>query len=335
MENLGKIVRIVLIILVLVAAAASAGFYWWQQNQNQLPEFIASGNGRLEAEEVHVAAKYPGRVAEVLVDEGDMVENGQVLARMDTAELDAILARARANIAQLEENVAEADARIVQSQSQLKFAQQELDRALFLVENGHVSKERVERRLSERDIAQAALDGARFHRASAAKSVESAVLEAARIQTQIDDSVLKAPRQGRVQYRLAEPGEVLAGGGRVVTLLDLSDVYMTIFLPTAQAGRVFIGSDARIILDAIPEYVIPATVSFVAAHAQFTPREVETRSEREKLMFRVKITIAPTLLLAHMEKVKSGVPGEAFVLLGSETEWPDRLAIKLPPAPAP
>jgi HlyD family secretion protein len=107
---------------------------------------------------------------------------------------------------------------------------------------------------------------------------------------------------------------------------------MTIFLPTAQVGRVFIGSDARITLDAAPALVIPAKVSFVSAKAQFTPREVETRSEREKLMFRVKVKIDPALLLAHVEKVRTGLPGEAYVLLGSGAAWPARFAVKLPAA---
>lgn len=325
--------RRLVIILVFAAVAAGGGYYWWQQEQSRLPEGIASGNGRIEAEEVHVAAKYAGRVAEVLVEEGDRVESGQILARMDTAELEASLATAKANIARAQEDVAKATAQILQRRSELKFAEQELDRALFLFQRGHVSKERAEQRQSERDTAHAALDAAGFHRASAEKAVESAVSEAVRIQIQIDDSHLKAPRDGRVQYRLAEPGEVLASGGRVVTLLDLTDVYMTIFLPTAQVGRVFVGSAARIILDAVPEYVIPAKVSFVAAEAQFTPREVETRSEREKLMFRVKVKIDPQLLIAHMEKVKTGVPGEAFVLLGSDAGWPERLGVKLPPTP--
>ena len=113
-------------------------------------------------------------------------------------------------------------------------------------------------------------------------------------------------------------------------LLDLTDVYMIIFLPTNQVGRVFLGSEARIILDAAPNYVIPAYVSFVSSEAQFTPREVETRSEREKLMFRVKVKIDRELLLAHIEKVKSGLPGEAYVLLGSGNQWPERLAVNLP-----
>lgn len=326
--------RNLLIGLVLAAAASGAAYYWWTQQGNQLPASIAVGNGRIEAEEVHVAAKYGGRVAAVLAEEGDMVSAGEVLARMDIAELEASLARAQADIAQAQEAVAEARAQIAQRESELIFAQQELGRATFLVQKGHVSVERLERRQAERNTAKAVLDAAKARLFSTQRAVESAAAEARRIEAQIDESVLKAPRDGRVQYRLAEPGEVLADGGKVVTLLDLTDVYMTIFLPTGQVGRVFVGSEARIILDAVPEYVIPARVSFVAANAQFTPREVETRSEREKLMFRVKVKIDPALLRAHIEKVKTGLPGEAFVQLGAEAEWPERFDVKLPP-PAP
>jgi len=328
-----KNLRAVLLVLLFAGGAAGGGFYWWQTRQDQLPDHIASGNGRIEAEEVHIATKYAGRVAEVLVEEGDRVEAGQILARMDTAEFMASLAKADAEVAEAEEDVAEAAAQVAQRVSELTFANQELARASFLINKGHVSQERLELRHSQRDSAEAALESPRARLLSTQRAVEAATAEARRIQTQIDDSELKTPRDGRIQYRLAGPGEVLAAGGKVVTVLDLSDVYMTIFLPTAQVGRVRIGSDARIILDAVPEYVIPASVSFVAAEAQFTPREVETRSVREKLMFRLKVKIDPELLLLHREKVKTGLPGEAYVLLGSDGGWPARLAVKLPPAP--
>jgi HlyD family secretion protein len=106
---------------------------------------------------------------------------------------------------------------------------------------------------------------------------------------------------------VAEPGEVLPAGGKVVTALQLSDVYMTIYLPTEQAGRVIVGSEGRIVLDAAPDLVLPAAVSFVAPRSQFTPKEVETRSEREKLMFRIKVRIDPELLVRNLEKVKTGL----------------------------
>ncbi|MGF1628575.1 MAG: HlyD family secretion protein [Kiloniellaceae bacterium] len=320
---------LILLVVILMVAGAFA-YLWWKDRQNDLPDFIASGNGRIEAEEVQVATKYAGRVAEVLVSEGDMVEAGQVLARMDTVELRAGLAAARANVAQAEENVIEARAQIVQRESELKFAQQELDRAQALVTRGHISEQQADQRRSTRDTAQAGLEAARARLASTRRAVEAAQAEAERIETQIAESTLTAPRAGRVQFRLAEPGEVLASGGRVVTLLDLTDVYMTIFLPTAQIGRLLVGNEARIVLDAVPQFVIPARVSFISAEAQFTPREVETLSEREKLMFRVKVKIDPALLTAHIEKVRTGLPGEAYVMLGGGNDWPEHLAANLP-----
>lgn len=326
-------IKIAAALLVLVFVGAVGGWLWWQDRSTRLPDHVTSGNGRIEADEVHVGAKYPGRVAEVLVDEGEMVAAGQLLARMDVAEERASLARALADVAQAEEEVSKARAEILQRQSELTFARQELERALYLVERGHFSEERVEERQSTASIAKAALAAAQAHLKSALRRVDSANAEAERIQTIIEDSNLKAPRQGRIEYRLAEPGEVLEAGGKVVTLLDLTDVYMTIFLPTAEVGRVFVGSDARIILDAVPQYVIPARVSFIASEAQFTPRQVETKNEREKLMFRVKVKIDPELLLAYIERVKTGLPGEAFVMLGPDGLWPDSLEVRLPPLP--
>jgi HlyD family secretion protein len=158
-----------------------------------------------------------------------------------------------------------------------------------------------------------------------------AAVEAARatiesINADITDSILTSPRDGRVQYRVAQPGEVLSAGGRVLNLVDLEDVYMTFFLPTRQAGRIAIGSEARIVLDAAPQYVIPARVSFVADVAQFTPKTVETQDEREKLMFRVKAQIPPELLRKYIQHVKTGLPGRAYVRVDPKAEWPPSLS---------
>lgn len=322
--------RVPLAILVVIIAIAGGGYYYWQQNQQTLPDHIASGNGRIEAEEVRVATKYAGRVDEVLVDEGDVVKAGQVLARMDTAELEASLAKARAEVASAEQGIFEARAGIVQKQSQLSLAERQLQRANELIKNNNIAREQVDQRKSDRDVAEAALAAAKSRLTSSERNVEAAQAELDRIQVQINDSVLKAPRAGRVQYRLAEPGEVLAGGDPVVTVLDLTDVYMTIFLPTRQAGLAFVGNEARIMLDAAPGFVIPAHVSFVADEAQFTPREVETRSERDKLMFRVKIRIARELLEEHSKRVKTGLPGEAYVMLADHKNWPERFTPNVP-----
>lgn len=317
--------------LVLVALAAGGGWYWWRQQQTQLPDDIAYGNGRIEADEIHVATKNGGRVEELTVEEGDYVERGQVIARMDRAELDAALAQSRAEAARARESVAAAKATIVQRQSELRFAEQELARTLKLLSQGNVSQQRADELQAKRDIARAGLDSARAQLTSAERAVDAAEAETRRIQVRIDDTVLTAPQAGRVLYRLAEPGEVLAAGGRVVTILNLASVHMTIFLPTREAGRVLIGNEARIVLDAYSQYVIPARVTFVSPDAQFTPREVETQSERDKLMFRVKVSVPTELLLEHLDKVRTGLPGVAYVRLGSAaTGWPEPLETKLP-----
>ncbi|MGB7397263.1 MAG: HlyD family efflux transporter periplasmic adaptor subunit, partial [Candidatus Macondimonas sp.] len=166
---------------------------------------------------------------------------------------------------------------------------------------------------------------------AARSAVDAAQATIERIQADIDDSVLRSPRDGRVQYRIAQPGEVLAAGGRVLNLIDLGDVYMTFFLPMAQAGRVAYGSEARLVLDAVPNRVIPARISFVADVAQFTPKTVETAEERQKLMFRIKAQIDPELLRQHLSQVKTGLPGMAYVRLDPAAEWPPELAVKLAP----
>jgi len=154
------------------------------------------------------------------------------------------------------------------------------------------------------------------------------------MQTKIDDSTLKSSVMGRVLYRLAHPEEVLGNGGKVLTLLDLANVYMEIFLSSAQAHHVAIGAQARIKLD-ILDFAIPATVSFVSPESQFTPKQVETQSERDKLMFRVKVRIPQELVLSHIEEVKTGVRGVAFIQIptlpaGAPSPWPEFLQ-KLPP----
>lgn len=283
----------------------------WQHYLDGLqPTLVASGNGRIDATEVDVATRLPGRLSEVLVNEGAMVTAGQIVARMDTDELHAQLREANARLLQTKQGERYAEAIVKQRQSELTYARNEYGRSSRLSNEGHVSVERLDQDRNALTTAEAALQAANVQVLEAQAAIEAARAAVDRIQSNIDDSVLVSPIDGRVLYRLAEPGEVLAAGGRVVTVLDLTDVFMTIFLPTQQAGRVTVGDEARIILDALPDYVVPAQVSFVDPQAQFTPREVETRSEREKLMFRIKVKIDPGLLKEHVQRVKTGIPGK-------------------------
>ena len=133
-----------------------------------------------------------------------------------------------------------------------------------------------------------------------------------------------------MQYRVAQPGEVLNSGGKVLNVIDLRDVYMTFFLPTEWAGRVKLGTDVRLVLDAAPQFVIPAKVTFVADVAQFTPKTVETAEERQKLTFRIKAHIDPELLKKYVRDVKTGLPGTAYVQLDPQARWSANLEVRLP-----
>jgi HlyD family secretion protein len=287
-------------------------------------------NGRIEATEIDVATKLPGRIKEVLAKEGDFVEAGQVIARMDTQTLEAELRQAQAQARQAGNAINTAEAVVAQRESELTFAEKQLHRSEDLVARGFVSPEKLDGDRTRMLTAKAALVASRSQVIEAKSALEAATAATERVRSDIQDSTLTAARAGRVQYRLAEPGEVLPAGGKVVTTLDVSDVYMTLFLPETLVGRVAIGAEARIVLDAAPQYVIPATVSYVASEAQFTPKTVETTSERQKLAFRVKAQIEPELLKKYRTQVKTGVPGIAYVRFDSHAAWPPALQPSLP-----
>ncbi|MGD8569569.1 MAG: HlyD family efflux transporter periplasmic adaptor subunit [Gammaproteobacteria bacterium] len=318
--------------IVVLAVLAVVGIIVWQNvQQPELPQGIVSGNGRLEATEVDITTKYPGRLEAVQAKEGDNVKAGQILARMEVRELEAELRQAQAQVKQAQKQRIAANAFITQRKSEVTLAEKNLARSRELYENQNISIEQLQSSETVVQTARAALAAARAELANTDALIEAAQARVETVRTRRDDSVLKSPIGGRVLYRLAEPGEVLPSGGKVLTVLNLTDASMTIFLPTKQAGRLRINDEARMILDAIPEYVIPAKVSFVSPEAQFTPKEVETRTEREKLMFRVKVRIDPELLARHADIMKTGVPGTTYVRLGADVVWPEKLQVHLPP----
>ncbi len=345
-------------LLIAVVVAGAVYIVWQTLRPDGPPEGFASGNGRIEATEIDVATKTAGRVETIAVGEGDFVTRGHVLAVMDTAVLEAQLREAEAELqravigvetaqAQVFQREAEksaAEALVAQRIAERDAAQKRLARAEELVPKGATSVQVLDDRKagfegaraavaaaeSQVSAANAAIGLAKSQVVSARAAVDATRATIQRIRADIDDSTLRSPRDGRVQYRVAEPGEVLPAGGAVLNLVDLTDVYMTLFLPTVDAGRVKLGAEARIVLDAAPEYVIPAKVSFVADVAQFTPKTVETAEERLKLMFRVKARIDEALLKKHIRDVKTGLPGVAYVRLDPEIAWPDTLAVRLP-----
>ena len=345
---------------LLAAGALAGGGYWtWQaMHRDTLPPGLMRGNGRIEAADIDVATRLPGRVRDLLVDEGDSVGAGQVLGHMDVqslqAQRDEALARQRQAASAIDTALAqvtlrESDRRAVQalvSQRESDVdasarrlagaearaggrasAEQELDDDRARVRSARAALAAAR---AQDEAAVAAIGAARTQVEGARATAAAAAATLARIDSEIADASLVAPRAGRVQYRIAEPGEVLGAGGRVLSLVDLSDVHMTFFVPEAVAGRLAIGSEVRLVLDAAPQYVLPATVSYVASTAQFTPKTVETADERQKMMFRVKARLDRALLERHLAQVKTGLPGVAWVRSDPGASWPATLAVKVP-----
>lgn len=342
--------------LIAVVLLLGSGWAYWQQRQARAQdEGFLSSNGRIEATEIDIATKQAGRVGEILVDEGAFVKAGQLLATMQVQTLDAqrreaqaqrqqtltAVASAQAQVAMRHSDKAALQARVRQAEAELDAARRRLARSETLAKDGAASAQtldddRARVRAAEAVLGaaqaqvvsgDAAITAARAQVTSAQSQVEAVDATLERIQAELDDAQLKAPRDGRVQFRVAQPGEVLGAGGRVLNLIDLTDVSMTFFLPTEDAGRVALGTEVRIVLDAAPQYVIPARVSYIASNAQFTPKTVETSSERQKLMFRVRAKIDRELLREHVEQVKTGLPGLAWVRLDPSREWPAHLAL--------
>lgn len=343
---------------IAVILLGLCSFLLWKHLQSPgLGNDFASGNGRIEAIEVDIATKIAGRIKRIDVDEGDYVHKGQVLAVMDTDVLEAQLNEAKAKYEEAQSNVISsrnevaqrqsekkaALATVVQRQAELNLAKNRLARIEKLAAKGHASLDNLDEARSQFYGAQAVLDAANARVAesdasiataeSKVKGAQSSVKAAAatieRLKADINDSTLVAPLDGRIQFRISQPGEVLGAGGRVLNMLDLTNVYMIFFLPTEQAGKVHLGTPVHLVLDAIPQYVIPAKVTFIADVAQFTPKTVETASERQKLMFRVKARIAPDLLRKYIRAVKTGLPGMAYVPLQPDPKWPANLQVNV------
>ena len=308
-----------------IIAAGAGSAYWWTHRVPPLPSGIVFGNGRLEADEIDIQTKFAGRVSRLLVDEGDLVKGGQVLAIMDTSDFQATLGKDEALVEQAQKAVAEANSNAEQLRTQLKLAQQESDRTEDLLKKGFATYELSDQRKQQLNGTKAALLAGEARITEAEHFLKAAGHDVELLKVNIADNTLVAPRDGRIQYRLTNTGEVLGTGGKVFTMLDIGYVYMDVYLPTEQAGKAKIGSDARIVLDAYPNRPIPAHVSFLATQNQFDPKTVETQSERDKFLFRVRVRIDPELLKAHADGVRSGLPGLSYIRVDPKAAWPERL----------
>lgn len=294
-------------------------------NRDDRPTSIVKVNGRLEVQRIEIATKFPGQVLTVAVDEGDQVKVGDEIAQMDPSDYIGQLEGVQAMKQRALQARARAEGeRDVQS-IKASVAQLELDSALELRKQVLISHAELQKRQAQRDGETKGIAIAKAAMGEATAASQEADAGIRRLQTAIKDHTLRAPVTGRIEYRVVEPGSVIPAGGRVATVLDTAHVHMTIYLPSAASGRVRVGDEARIVLDAAPDLRLPAKVSFVSAEAQFTPKHVETPAEREKLSYRVRLALSEDTAMQHAGLLKAGLTGNGYVKLHSEqdTDWAD------------
>ncbi|HNY66261.1 MAG TPA: efflux RND transporter periplasmic adaptor subunit [Deltaproteobacteria bacterium] len=323
MGSNGSLMKKVALSAVLIVLLGALGFRLiLGKDEKGLPSGIAMGNGRIEATEVNISTGLPGRLYDVLVKEGDPVKENQILANMDVSTLQAMLRQAEADVRRAKEARRAAEAKVVESKNRLALATKELERSRQLYAKGISTLQQLDRDQTLKNAYEAEYTGLVSKVAEAEAAIEAAIAQTERLKTEIDDCVLRTYCNGRVQTRLAEPGEVLPAGGKVLTVIALDDMYMHVFLPESTAGIVAIGAEAKVVLDAFPDHPFPAKVTFVAEKAQFTPKEVEATEERQKLVFRVKVRIDAR----DDPRLKPGMPAVAYIRLTPDAEWPATLS---------
>ena len=316
----------IIVLLFLLGVSAAVYFYVITNKQSKLPDGFAVGNGRIETTQVDISSKLAGRLVDISVEEGSLIQKDEILASLDIKELNAKLQEVTAYKQQAIENKNYTLAIVQEKESALNLVKKNYNRANSLYQSKSIPLAEYQKNEAELQTAKAALSAAKSQVISADATINAAIAQMETIKVNIEDSKLYSPIKGRVLYKIAQNGEIVASGGKVLVVLDLMNTYMNIFLPTSQAGLVSIDSEARIVLDAVPNVAIPAHVTFVSPLAQFTPKEIETQAEREKLMFRVKVRIDATVLEKYFKEIKTGLPGIAYIKYDKNTPWPESLS---------
>lgn len=309
---MSKRIRIIVPVVVVLAAVAA----WLLVRNGGGDGAGLAASGTVEGTEADLGFQVPGRVAEVSVQEGDVVSGGQVLAVLDTTELRAgrdaassQLAAAEARLTELNrgarpEEIAQAQAAARSATQRADDARRDARRAQSLFDGGAISQQALDKALTARDVAEAGQDqadqalalvreGPRVETIRAQEAmVNQARANVSRADATLANAVIKAPFPGRVTIRHREPGETVSPGAPVVTVLNPEDRWVRIYVREDQIGRVKIGMSAHISSDTYPDKVYDGRVTYIGSQAEFTPRNVQTTEERIKLVYPVKVQIS-------------------------------------------
>ncbi len=322
---------IVVVVVGLLVVAGSYWWFWWPRNNHKDQLRLM---GHIEATETDLAFKVPGIIRQIYFQEGDAIQAGQVVAELDAQDLQDELKAAQARMKAAEaalakllagsrpQEIAEAKAAVLQAQADVDNKRLDYQRMEGLLARGAVPVSRRDNARAAYLMAQETLRRAReqfslvregprredIDRARA--ELKQAQANVALAQTRLDYATLKAPVNGVVLTRPAEPGEVAAVGATILTTADLDNVYVEVYLPQTELGRVRLGQSALVSIDAYPDQQMPGWVSFINSKAEFTPKTVETYKERVALVYRTKIRVENP-----RHELKPGMPAEVVIKL--------------------
>jgi HlyD family secretion protein len=293
---------------------------------NEDGRILASGH--VEATEVRLSTKVGGTLEHLAVDEGTSVEAGQEIARIDTVDEVLALESAKADLALAkaelslrlagarEEDILEAKAQLVKAEADLSGAARDLERMEGLLASGSGTTKARDDARTRRDVTAAAVQVSRERlrrleagfraeeKAAARARVQAAEARIAQVEQQIEDAVILSPVGGVVTQRLSEEGELMAPGGGIVVVTDLANAWLNAFIPAPDLGRIRLGQEAEVTTD--DGQTRKGRLSFIATRAEFTPKNVQTRDERIRLVFRIKVALDNADGL-----FKPGMPAEA------------------------
>lgn len=304
-------------LVIIISIFCIVGFFFFRFFFSKNNNDLIKGNGRIEARETSISTKFAGKLVEILADEGDYVKKGQLLAIIDSRSLESDINAQKARLDEINKNIKAIEAEIKATESDIKFSKKELDRTKILIQQNFASELELDRNNNLLEKTEAKLASLKANKNSMEATYKSLQASIKTMEINLSDMKIYAPTNGVILYRLAESGEMLPNGGKIFIMYNPDDLYMTIYMSSDMAGQVKLGEDAKIKLDAYKNKIFDAKVSFVAENAEFTPKEVETQKEREKLVFRVKLTLNNNF----EREAKPGMPGEGYIKLNSNKSW--------------
>lgn len=310
-----------IIFLVVLAVIGFIGFWIFKKIESGRELYIIKGNGRIESREVSIAAKFSGRVIELNVDEGSVVKKGDLLATIDYRTMTSDLEVQKAKAEEISKRILSIDANIKGTKSDLNFYEKEVDRSKVLMKQKFASQLEMDQNNNKLEKTKAKLASLEADKNASEAEYKSLLASIQTAEINIEDMKIYAPSDGVILYRLVENGEMVSTSGRMFIMYNPDDLYMTIYMSSNFAGKVKLGDEAIIKLDAYKDKDFKAKVTFVAQNAEFTPKEVETQTEREKLMFRVKLTLNDNVT----REAKPGMPGDGYIKIDNSKDWPEKL----------